>query len=294
MDFNRERIKLLVVGGMPFLMLGALLGVYKNIDVVMLRFMTSEDVVGWHSAAFRIYGALEFLPAVLMAALLPTLARMYKAQAPDTGTIASRSLGVVLLVMVPVGLGMSLTAPEVIAFMPYPDTFVNTVPVLTLLALSAPVTAVLIVFGAIAAAVDRQVAWAYAMLGTVVLNIALNVLAIPYFQDVHGNGGIGAAAATLVSESVMVLIAIALVPKDLFTRHLAAMGAKVAACGGLMALAVFFGKGADLGLFPLVGIGVVAYMAPAFLIRAVTPQDIAFLRTAMKRRKEDRPVDMEI
>ena len=111
-----------------------------------------------------------------------------------------------------------------------------------------------IVFGAIAAAVDRQVAWAYAMLGTVVLNIALNAAAIPYFQEAHGNGGIGVAGATLVSESVMVLIAIALVPKNLFTRHLATMGARVAACGGVMALAVSPSRRRPHGVAALLGV----------------------------------------
>ena len=45
LDFRRARIRTLLVGGMPFLMLGFVLSVYLHIDVVMLRMLTNEEVV---------------------------------------------------------------------------------------------------------------------------------------------------------------------------------------------------------------------------------------------------------
>ncbi|MEX2598239.1 MAG: flippase [Dehalococcoidia bacterium] len=282
-DVNRQRMKTLVIGGMPFLMMGFLLNVYTHTDIVMLRFLTSEEVVGWHSAGFQIYRSLEFLPVVLTTALLPTLARMYKSGTPETPFVSARSIGVVLLVMVPVGVGMSLVARELIAFMPYPSTFSNTVPVLTVLALSSPITALLIVFGTIAAAVDRQVAWAIAMVGTVSANIALNALAIPYFQDAYGNGGIGAATVTLMSEALMVTIGIWLVPKGMFNRHLALMVLRVGASASIMTAGVLAAKTLGLGLFPLVGVGVAIYGLLVVVTQAVTRQDIAFLKSTISR-----------
>ncbi len=283
-DFDKTRMKTLIVAGMPYLLLGFVLNIYTNTDAVMLRFLANEEVVGWHAAALQIFKALQFLPVVLTTALLPTLSRMYKEQAEQTSLVASRSIGVVLLVMMPVGVGLALVSGELIRFLPYPPSFSHTVPILALMGVTLPVTAVLTLLGTIAAAVDRQNRWAVAMCGTALLNIVLNVAAIPMFQHTYGNGGIGAAAVSLVSECVMVIVGIWLVPKGLFNRHLFAIAWKVAVSTGGMALAVLASKGHGLDLGEFIGIGVVAYGALVLMTRTVNAQDLAFLRSTLGKR----------
>lgn len=273
-----SRVKTLIMGGAPFLLMGFLLNIYNAIDVVMLRFYTSEAVVGWYSAAVHLYGTFQMVPGILTTALLPTLARMHSTNAQTVISVAKKSITVGALAIVPVALGVSLLSEEIIDILPYPDAFQNSVPLLAILALSIPITAFLMILGTIAIAVDRQKAWAFSLLATVVLNVVLNVIFIPYFHSVHGNGAIGPALTTLVSEAVMVLIGVRLMPKGVVDRPMAIYFLKVGVSGGLMALIVLIAKYLGLETVPVVAIGVITYGILVLGTRAVTVKDLLFVR----------------
>lgn len=283
-DFRAPRIKMLVVGGMPYLLMGFLLNVYHHTDVVMLRFYTQNEVVGWYAAALQLYRSVEFLPAVLTTALLPTLARVYSTSPGGLAVMARKSLAVGVLVIVPLALGISLLSDEVIRFLPYPDSFQNSVLLLRVLALTIPVTAMLTILGTIAVAVDRQRAWAIALLGTVALNVVLNAVSIPYFQRVYGNGAIAASIATVISEGFMVLVGVRLMPRGVINRDLGALLLKVALAGGVMVTIGMTANALGAGAVLLAIAGAVAYVVLVFGTRAVTANDVLFIRDAALQR----------
>lgn len=199
-SFSGKRLGALIRGGAPFLAAGVVLDVYSQTDMVMLRFFTSDAVVGWYSAAYRLLGVFQMLPVALTAALLPTLARVHIADTEAVVVMAKKSISVGALVVIPLAVSVTLLSGAIFDLLPYPDSFQNSVPLLMIMAWTIPVTAFLIILGTIAAALDRQKAWAWALLATLILNVFLNAVAIPHFDRAYENGAIGAALASVVCE----------------------------------------------------------------------------------------------
>lgn len=283
-NFHIATVKRLIVGGSPFILMGFLLDVYNHIDVVMLRLFTTDMVVGWYAAASQLYRSMEFLPVALTTALLPTLARMHQNSIPAFMSIVRKSIAGGALVIVPTALGISLLSKTVITFLPYPDVFQNSVPLLTILALSMPITALLMVLGTVAIATDRQKAWALALLITVLLDVLLNALAIPYFHRAYGNGAIGAALTTLLCESLMVLLGIRLMPQGVIDRAITLVFIKVGIAGGAMAGVCLLALHAGVGPIPVIALGIATYASLVLLTRAVNLGDLLFIRDVMYQR----------
>ena len=282
--FEIPAMKRIVVGGSPFLFMGAILVVYHHFDVIMLKYYTNEAVVGWYAAALQIFHAVQFLPMVLATAILPTLSRAHSTNVSSVAPIVKKAFAIGGLVMAPVALGLSLTADTIINLLPYPDSFQNTVPLLSIQALSIPVTAFLTILGTIAAAVDRQKIWAIALLGTLILNITMNVFLIQYFDASQGNGAIGAALATLLSELVMVVVGVTIMPKGVMDRSTVLTFAKIGVAAGGM-LAVGLGAkaiGMNVGL--MIVVTAVAYGALVVATRLVSADDIRFLKELVRNK----------
>lgn len=289
-SFHLPIVKALVIGGAPYLLMGYLLQIYNHIDVVMLRIFTNEAVVGWYAAAIHFHHALQFFPIVLTTALLPTLARMHITNINDVAKIARKGISASILVIVPMALGVSLLSGEIIDMLPYPEGFQNTAPLLTIIALSIPITALLMILGTIVIATDRQKTWAIALGLTVVLDIVLNAALIPYFHETMGNGAIGASLTTLLAETFMVAIGIRLMPSGVIDRATMMILVKSALSGAIMVVIGLGAKAMGIGTPSIVIVCAFTYGALVFLTRAVTREDIKFLTTALARRiKSKRP-----
>ena len=284
LSLRTSRVKFLVVRGAPFILMGFLLDVYNQTDTVVLWVFTNEAAVGWYAAANNIYKSIDMLPLALTAALLPTLSRVHAAGNEASVAMARKSIAVGALVIVPLAIGISLFSGEIITTLPYPDAFQNTVPVLTILALTIPVTAFLVILGTIAIAVDRQKAWATALLATVVLNVVLNVLAAPYFRDHYGNGGIGVALTTLVSEAFMVAIGLWLIPRAVIDRAMAMTLVKVGGSAGAMAVAVFSFRALGVAVVPTAAVAACVYVAFALVTRTIAAADLLFVVDTVRRK----------
>jgi len=276
--FAYTKVKPLCLGGAPFLLMVFLAGAYTNTDVVMLKFMTSDREVGWYSAATQIFKWMEFLPIALTTAMLPTLARLHTSDITTLITLARRALVICALGMIPMAIGISLLSSEVIRFLPYPDSFQNSVPLLTLLALTVPLTAILTILGTIAIATDRQMAWSLAMLATVGLNAGLNGVAIPYFERTQGNGAIGASLATIVSEGFMFAVGLRLVPKGIWNRRVTTSTLKILGAGGAMAAACLAAMAYGADTVEIVVLGAFVYSALILVTRAVDIDELRELR----------------
>ncbi|MCH7624775.1 MAG: flippase [Chloroflexi bacterium] len=284
MSLNVKKIKFLLVGGMPFLFMGFLLDIYNQTDTIVLRIFTDEAVVGWYAAANNIYKTIDMLPLALTAAILPTLSRVYAQGADASVAIAKKSIAIGALGIVPLSIGISLFSNEIITTLPYPDSFQHTVPLLTILALTIPITAFLVILGTIAVAVDRQKAWAIALFATVLMNVVLNIFAAPYFQENYGNGGIGVALTTLATEIFMVAYGVFLMPKGVIDRAMGVTLIKVAISAGAMAAVVLMVRAAGLGPVPTVLLGGLTYVAVALATKAVPLNDLRYVLDVVRRK----------
>jgi O-antigen/teichoic acid export membrane protein len=287
-NFDRERMWTIAMGGMPFLFMIVILELYNGIDVIILRAFTNEEVTGWYGLALGFYKTIEMFPVALATALLPTLSRLHKTDTQVLAGIAIKSIGASALVIVPLAVGIAFMSRDLITFLPYPETFDNSVPLLTVLALTIPLTTFLTVLGTIAVAVDRQRAWAYALAATLGLNVAMNLVLVPLFHREFGNGGIGSAITTLSAELVMVGVGVWLMPSGVIGREMKLLIAKIALAAVVMAGISALGLLTDIWMLPFVTAGVFAYLVVVFGTRAVTVSEIKGLVDTVVKRKRGR------
>jgi O-antigen/teichoic acid export membrane protein len=258
-------------GGLSFLTWNLTLSITSGIDRVLLGMFVPVGEVGWYAAAYRIIAIPIFIPTLIATPLFPALSRSVHEPATVRRTIAS-SVRVVLQLVVPLSAGIIVLAPAIPSLLGWPADFENSVPLLALLSLQLPIIGIDMMFGVVLMAIGRQGAWATVGILAAVLKIALNLVAIPLFESQTGNGAVGASIVTLVSELFMFVGAIVLVPKHLIDWRIALDIGRMALAGA--AIVVVGSLLLPFGLVFAVAGGGIAYFASAFVLRALTMDDV--------------------
>ncbi|MDB4973298.1 MAG: Membrane protein [Myxococcaceae bacterium] len=282
LGWDWPRLKKLVVQGTPFALFGLALVLQPNVDAFYLAKLTSSEVVGWYSVSRKLLGVLVVPATALIGALYPTLCRLFVTDQAGFQRTTRDSIATVSLLVVPMVLGCALY-PDVgvsifgrAAFQPAEDDLRFSSPYLFLLYFSMPVGCALVAAG-------RQKLWTAIQLGSVVSNAVLDPFLIRYFQDRHGNGGLGLCVAGAVSEALLVAAGLAIMPRGVFDRGLAKTLSLAVLSGGAMAATAFALRAL---LPPLVAapISGLAYGAVLYMSGAISPEQLGALTGLVQRR----------
>jgi O-antigen/teichoic acid export membrane protein len=199
--FDRALARAAVAEASP-IWLGTLLGlVYFKVDVVIVRALAGNAVLGGYSAAYKVFEAVLAFPAVVMAAAFPPLVRAHA----DPRRQKRGELGVGALLF---GLGaltgsvLYLGADRIVALMFGPG-FDRAVPSLQILAAAVPFT--FLNAGLIPFLIARGLEWRTLAVSAplVAINVGLNFALVPRL------GGPGAALATVAGEVVRAIACLA-------------------------------------------------------------------------------------
>ena len=195
--FDRALARTAVAEALPLWAAGLLSMLYFKGDVVLLRVFAGDAELGAYSAAFRVFEGSLLLPAVVLAATFPPLARAHAAgdrarQRRWERTIAAALVGAGALV------GAALFAGSgAIVELAFGAAFARAVPSLAVLGLGVPLLYLNYGLTHFLIARDlgrRNLTFAALML---LVNVAANLVLIP------GLGGPGAAWATVVTEAAL-------------------------------------------------------------------------------------------
>ncbi len=268
----------IVLGGLPFFGWSAALLVYGQIDISMLKVMAGNAQVGWYSAAYRIISVPVFLPTIVISALLPALSSERVFDSAQFRTLASRSIRLVAAVGIPACAGTILLAQGLLKVLHYPSTFDPATPLIVILALHMPVVGLDMVLATVIIAIGRQRAWTVVGIIAAIFNPLMNLWAIPYTWYHYGNGAIGAAVVTVLTELLTLAGALVLRPRTVFTRGdvfyifrcMLAAGVMVPTVLALAALP-------RVGVLPAVAYGVLIYTMAAYTLQVVRNEDFVAL-----------------
>ena len=280
--WDRVVMKRVLLGAAPFLIWIVFGEIYVRIDVLMLTIMSGDEVVGWYGAAFRLYGTMLFVPNIFMTSVFPAIARKFAKPGEEANVATRRTLNLMLLVAIPIGLGMTLVAAPVVELLFGLEQFAHSVENLRIFGLSMVFVCIDVVLGSVLIANDKQKQWSYAAIGAAALNPVLNLALIPWAQARLGNGGYGAAIATLATEIFMMVVAFKLLPKGVFDRASRVTALKASLAGAFMMIAVTPMEA--LGLVPVILGGAVAYGVAVLALRVLPKEDMAHLMHALRRR----------
>jgi O-antigen/teichoic acid export membrane protein len=212
---NRETLWELAAAGASLAVLSLTISVETYIQAIVLSKLAPATVVGWYAAARNMMGVL-FAPATIIStANFPEFSRaasdltrlrhsIQRALRPLLGLGALAAVGTYLFadfaVSVIYGKGHFDPAAQVLQVF---------APVLFLLFVNILLTAVV-------TAVGRARELAVAKLICLALNTGLAILLVPYFQARFQNGGLGLVVAFGLTEPLMVMACVWLVPRGAF------------------------------------------------------------------------------
>jgi O-antigen/teichoic acid export membrane protein len=242
---------------------------YLWVDAAMLAVMAPPEVVGWYGVPTRIFQTMIFLPAILSTAWLPGLTAAYRRGPDYLHAAAKRPLQVVTALSLPLAVGMALVAGPFTELL-YGPSFEPSIPVLRVLAITIVPIYVNIMVNQVLIASNRQAIWTWVMAGAAVLNPAMNLVLIRYFQAHSGNGAVGAAISLLATESLMLVVGVWLIRRCLDLSDLARIGRALLATGGM---AVAVEMVARRGLAAEVAVGAAAFCVLALLLRVVSSEE---------------------
>ncbi len=279
---DKKLLWTVLIGGAPFFVWQAALLVYGQIDMVLLSFLTSDAVIGWYAAAYRIVMIPVFVPTIIVTVIFPALSAA--SSDPKTfNNLARRAVHAAGIVTIPMALGIMLLPDKIIQVLGYPETFNHSALPLILLAPHLPVAAIDVMIGCVLNTRDRSRAWALTGVAAAALNPLLNMIAIPLAQQTMGNGAVGAAAITTVTEVFMMAVGLRLLPAGVLNRaSLTDILRMLAAVAGMGAV-VFLTR--DLPLAVPVALGAAVYIVACLGLRAVSLSELNQVRMHLVQRQ---------
>ena len=166
---------------------------YFRLDIVMLQLMAEDKVVGFYSAAYKLFEVAVVLPHSFMLVLFPTLVEEYHSDRSQFKGRFKKALAMYSLIGGSIALALWGFSHRIITFM-YGDKFLPSISVLDILSgvillffINFLLSNILIISGW-----ERINTWN--LVGATALNAILNLTLIPLY------GAIGAAWATLFCE----------------------------------------------------------------------------------------------
>jgi O-antigen/teichoic acid export membrane protein len=195
----------------PFGLAGIFYLVYFQSDIILLKYMVSDEAAGIYNVAFVIMAAVYMLPSVIYQKfLLPKIHRWANHDRERFYQVYRTGNWVMLILGLLAMLAIWLLAPFGVQFL-FGSSYVGAVLPLSILALAAPLRFLGSSAGSFLSTQSHLIKKLYIMCIVALVNIVLNFLIIPIY------GAIGAAVTTVFSELLMVFIMHIYARKYLFT-----------------------------------------------------------------------------
>ena len=190
---DRGQARRLLWDGLPLAAVIVLGLLHFRIDAVLLSLLRPAEDVGTYTVAYRFLEQSLVLPGVFMAAVFPLLAAAVRGECADD--VVRKSFSFLTLIAVPAALALIAFADPLVALVAGDGFEAAAVP-LRILAPALVFAFVNAVFASLLIALNRQRALILVSAAGILLNIVVNLYAIPRF------GYIGAAVTTVISEGV--------------------------------------------------------------------------------------------
>lgn len=220
----------LLSSGFP-LMLNALLATaFVQLDILILQAMQGTAVVGHYHAAYKFINALNAVPAAVVLAAFPLMARA-AADPESLGRWTARTWRVLISIAVPAGVLMFVHAEALVGTLLGDEFLPFTAEALAILIWFLPFSYLNGTLQYVVISLDRQWWLTPAFLVTTLFNVGANLALVPAF------GFHAAAATTIASEVVLVLMLAWVLRRDRVLQRLVgpAIRPAVAAAGLVLA-----------------------------------------------------------
>jgi len=201
MQFDRAVWRELHKSALPLGLFLVVLNLYSYIDSVMLGVMRGDAETGMYAAAYKTYEGFSYAPSIIAAVLTPRLSRLFLIDRPAHRRLALIGVAAsVALAAVAATPGFVFAAPLLTLLFGPP--FAPAAEPFRVLCVGLPFVFAVWILHATVISVDKGRLLVKAAITGLVVNVAINVWAIPR------SGAVGAAIATVIGEAVSMSVLI--------------------------------------------------------------------------------------
>jgi O-antigen/teichoic acid export membrane protein len=269
LDWDARTGKWMLGTSFPLMINLLLATVFFRIDVLLLKPMKGDTVVGYYGAAYKYIDGLNIIPSYFTQAIFPLMSR-YAASARDSLMRAYvLSLRLLLMIALPIATGTPFVARGLILVLGGGDYLPDSMIALQLIIWFLPFSYVNSVTQYVLIAIDQQRFLTRAFLIGVTFNIVANVLVIPTFSYK------GAAVVTVLSELVLLIPFYYSIRKNLGELPWMSLIWQPAVASAVMAASMWLLR--DLPWLTLIPLGGAVYLAVLFLVGGFRQPDMDLL-----------------
>jgi O-antigen/teichoic acid export membrane protein len=259
-DFWTSQLKF----GVLFLGIGALATLEYQTDVLILSAVRPETDLGWYGAATTIIFSLAIVPQAYRTAVYPLMVRYNEDVPASLDRVFDLSFSYLGIAALPIAVGITLLSQQIIVFVYGPDFLEAVLPLailswaLVFIFLNVPNSRLMLVK-------DRQ-SWSLRfLLGSLSINLILNILLDPYL------GATGAAIARLIAVIVFFVPNYWYVIHNLHSHNIFTSLGRVAMAALIMGISVWLTR--DLGLWIAIFVGIVMYTFALIILKALPGEE---------------------
>jgi O-antigen/teichoic acid export membrane protein len=259
----------------PLMINGLLNQLFFKIDVLLLKPLAGDLALGWYSTAYKLIDGLQVIPASFVLALFPLLSRYALADPARLVRLSETGLKALLALAFPLAVGTTILAEPAILLLAGSSYLPESAFALQILIWYLPLSFVNGLLQYVLIAVNRQRTLTLAFAVGVAFNVGANLLLIPLY------GYIAAAIVTVISEVVLLAPFLWVARQSAGSIRLFSVAWRPALAALVMGLPVWFVHSWSTPLAVLAG--ALTFGAALVVLRAVTPEEQAQLRSLLRR-----------
>jgi O-antigen/teichoic acid export membrane protein len=194
-----QKWPMLIKMSLPFAIGWLFFDLYFNIDMTMISIFIGTDDVAYYSVAYRIISAFFIIPVALSGSLMPIFSRLYIQSHEVLARSYQKIIKYLIIIGIPTTIGMTIISDITIIAI-FGSQYINSIPALQILVWILAFHFITYFDGLVLGAINQQNLTIISLCIIIFINIALNLLFIPYFSY------IGAAVVTVISEIALFIL----------------------------------------------------------------------------------------
>lgn len=198
-SFDFSKWHKLIIKATPLAIGVILSALYFRLDIIMLKLMKGDEIVGLYSAAYKLIEAFTIFPSVIVMVLFPSLVKDYNINIHKLKEKMNRSLIYFISMGVICAVFLSIFSKKIIVAL-YGNNFISSSITLQVLSWALFFIFINYLLSYVLISVGKEKRNTINLLIITSINIGLNLLLIPKY------GHIGAGWATLISEFVLMVL----------------------------------------------------------------------------------------
>ncbi|MEL7034580.1 MAG: flippase [Cyanobacteria bacterium J06592_8] len=197
-SINREKLVDTLKTAYPFALSGVLWILYYQVDVVMLKSLSTGEETGFYSAAYRVLEMFSALPRVIFYVIFTRFARYHVSEPDRLPEQIYKATRLLIITVIPAIVVAGLIQTNLINIL-YGEEFFKSVISLAILLPSLGIKMFGKIAGEFLQATGREKKLPRILMIAASVNVVVNAILIPHFASM------GAAIATLASECILTI-----------------------------------------------------------------------------------------